>query len=557
MTLLEENRNYILEYLEEIRSGRAIVSKKVRTIYERLAQEIESPKAPYVFDVKRATKPIRFIERFCKHSKGEWAGRPVKLELFQKAYISALFGFIDENTGYRRYTESFFMVARKNGKSTMLAGIALYLLVADQEPGAELYTVATKKDQAKIIFDEVQNMVNQSPQLKAILKKRKSDLYFPDGMAKMQALGKNSDTLDGLNAHGVIMDELHGVKDRNLYEVMKQSQSARRQPLLIMITTAGTVRECIFDDIYSYAENVLNGTFTDPHFLPIIYELDNVKEWKSAKNWAKANPGLGTIKKLSDLQAKVEKAKQSPVDLNGILVKDFNVRGTKSTAWLSFDDINNEATFDITAFKGKYAIGGADLSITTDLTAATILLYDPESETYLVKQMYWIPEANVEERVKTDKIPYDKWHDQGLIRFCKGNTINYSDVTAWFMEIVQIYHITPAWIYYDSYSARYWVEEMESKGFRMVRAIQGAKTLSIPMQKLGADLQAKRINYNNNPILKWCLTNTGVQQDRNGNIVPVKNQAAKMRIDGTASLLDAYVGLNEHYLEFMNLHVRR
>lgn len=557
MILSEENRNYIFEYWEEIESGRVIVSKKVKAVYSKLVDDIRNPKPPYVFDVKKATKPIRFIERFCKHSKGEWAGRPVTLELFQKAYISALFGFIDENTGYRKYTESFFMVARKNGKSTMLAGIALYLLVADQEPGAELYTVATKKDQAKIIFDEVQNMVQQSPQLKEILRKRKSDLYFPAGMAKMQALGRNSDTMDGLNAHGVIMDELHGVKDRNLYEVMKQSQSARRQPLLIMITTAGTVRECIFDDIYSYAENVINGTFTDPHFLPIIYELDDRKEWKIAKYWPKANPGLGTIKKLADLQAKVEKAKQSPVDLNGVLVKDFNIRGTKATAWLSFDDINNEATFDITNLRGCFAIGGADLSITTDLTAATILLYEPVSDTYLVKQMYWIPEANVEERVQTDKIPYDKWHDAGLIRFCKGNTINYSDVTAWFMEIVQIYGITPAWIYYDSYSARYWVEEMESKGFRMERCIQGAKTLSLPMQKMGADLQAKKINYNNNPILKWCLTNTGVQTDRNGNIVPVKNQAAKMRIDGTASLLDAYVGLHEHYHEFMNLYVRR
>lgn len=557
MNLSEETRNYIFEYWEEIESGRVIVSKKVKAVYSQLVDDIRNPKPPYVFDVKKATKPIRFIERFCKHSKGEWAGRPVTLELFQKAYISALFGFIDENTGYRKYTESFFMVARKNGKSTMLAGIALYLLVADQEPGAELYTVATKKDQAKIIFDEVQNMVNQSPQLKEILKKRKSDLYFPAGMAKMQALGRNSDTMDGLNAHGVIMDELHGVKDRNLYEVMKQSQSARRQPLLIMITTAGTVRECIFDDIYSYAENVLNGTFKDPHFLPIIYELDNVKEWKNAKCWPKANPGLGTIKKLADLQAKVEKAKQSPVDLNGVLVKDFNIRGTKSTAWLSFDDINNPATFDITNYRGCFAIGGADLSITTDLTAATILLYEPVNDTYLVKQMYWIPEDNVEERVQTDKIPYDKWHDAGLIRFCKGNTINYSDVTAWFLEIVQIYGITPAWIYYDSYSARYWVEEMESKGFRMERCIQGAKTLSLPMQKMGADLQAKKINYNNNPILKWCLTNTGVQQDRNGNIVPVKNQAAKMRIDGTASLLDAYVGLHEHYNEFMNLYARR
>jgi len=557
MTLSEENRNYILEYWEEIEAGRVVVSKKVYKVYKQLVTDIKTPVQPYIFDVKRATKPIRFIERYCKHSKGEWAGQPVKLELFQKAYISALFGFIDATTGYRKYTESFFMVARKNGKSTMLAGIALYLLVADQEPGAELYTVATKKDQAKIIFDEVQNMVQQSPELNAILRKRKSDLYFAAGMAKMQALGRNSDTMDGLNAHGVIMDELHGVKDRNLYEVMKQSQSARRQPLLIMITTAGTVRECIFDDIYSYAENIINGSYKDDHFLAIIYELDSRKEWKQPKAWAKANPGLGTIKKLADLKAKVEKAKQSPVDLNGVLVKDFNIRGTKATAWLSFDDINNEATYNLDDYRGCFCIGGADLSITTDLTAATALLYNPVNEEFVVTQMYWIPEANVEERIKTDKIPYDKWHDAGLVRYCKGNTINYSDVTAWFMELVKEKGITPAWIYYDSYSARYWVEEMTSKGFRMVRAIQGAKTLSLPMQKLGADLQAKRVNYNNNPVLKWCLTNTGVETDRNGNIVPVKNQAAKMRIDGTASLLDAYVGLNEHYTEFINLYVRR
>ena len=555
MTSSPANNNYVLEYADAIASGEIRTSKKVATVYAKLAEEIRNPQeGGYIFDVNRATKPIRFIEQFCRHSKGEWAGRPVTLELFQKAYISALFGFIDPRTGYRRFTESFFMVARKNGKSTMLAGIALYLLVADREPGAELYTVATKKDQAKLIFDEVLHMVQQSPELRKVLRKRKSDLYFADAMAKMQALGKNSDTLDGLNAHGVIIDELHGVKDRNLYEVMKQSQSARRQPLLIMITTAGTVRECIFDDIYSYAENVINGTYKDDRFLPVVYELDKRSEWKNARNWVKANPGLGPIKKLDDLQAKVERAKQNPVDLNGVLVKDFNLRGTKSTAWLTFDDINNESTFDIADLRGCYAIGGADLSITTDLTAATLLLYDPEKEHFLVKQMYWIPQDNVEERVQRDKIPYDKWHDAGLIRFCRGNTIDYSDVTAWFLEMVNVYGITPAWIYYDNYSARYWVEEMESHGFRMERCIQGAKTLSLPMQKMGADLQAKRINYNNNPILKWCLTNTGVQIDRNGNIVPVKAQAAKLRIDGTASLLDAYVGLHEHYHEFINLY---
>lgn len=546
--------NYVLEYADAIASGKIRTSKKVATVYAQLADEIRNPRAPYIFDNKRATKPIRFVEQFCRHSKGEWAGRPVNLELFQKAYISALFGFIDERTGYRRYTESLFMVARKNGKSTMLAGIALYLLVADREPGAELYTVATKKDQAKLIFDEVLHMVQQSPDLYKILKKRKSDLYFADAMAKMQALGKNSDTLDGLNASGVIIDELHGVKDRNLYEVMKQSQSARRQPLLIMITTAGTVRECIFDNMYEYAENVINGTYKDEHFLPIIYELDKRSEWKTQKNWIKANPGLGTIKKLADLKAKVERAKQSAVDLNGLLVKDFNLRGTRSTAWLTFDDIHNPATFTDDQIRGCYAIGGADLSITTDLTCASLLFYDPTREEYLVRQMYWIPEDNVEERIQRDKIPYDKWHDAGLIRYCKGNSIDYSDVTAWYMEMVNELDVTPAWIYYDSYSARYWVEEMESLGFRMVRCIQGAKTLSLPMQQMGQDLKAKKINYNNHPILKWCLTNTGVQTDRNGNIVPVKNQAAKQRIDGAASLLDAYVGLQEHYNEFLNLY---
>lgn len=545
-------QNYILEYWDAIQSGRVVVSNRVRKVYAKLVEDIEHPKGKYVFDLSKANKPIRFIEQFCKHSKGEWAGKPVKLELFQKAYISALFGFIDKETGLRKYKETLFMVARKNGKSTMLAGIALYMLIADNEPGAEVYSTATKKDQAKIVFDETLNMINQSPELRRYLKKRKTDLYFPLTMAKFQPLGKNSDTLDGLNAHCVIMDELHSVKDRNLYEVMKQSQSARRQPITVMITTAGTVRECIFDDIYSFACGLIDGTMQDETFLPIIYELDNRDEWTDPTAWQKANPGLGSIKKLNDITEKVERAKQNPRDLVGVLCKDFNIRETNSSAWLSFDDINNEDTFDLERFRGKYAIGGADLSITTDLTCATLLLMDPETEQRYITQMYWLPEDNFQEHIQTDKIPYDIWEKRGLLRLCKGNSISYRDVTDWFLEMVNQYGITPAWIYYDSYSAKYWVEEMESYGFNMVRCIQGARTLSLPMQMMGADLQAKKINYNNNPILKWCLTNTGVQTDRNGNIVPIKSQGAKQRIDGTASMLDSYVGLYEHFNEFKN-----
>ena len=543
--------NYIKEYYNKIEKGEIITSKRVKKIYSKLVYEIDNP-GKYVFDLKKANRPIEFIERFCKHSKGEWAGKPIKLELFQKAYISALFGFISKDTGLRRFKESFFMVGRKNGKSTMLAGISLYMLLADKEPGAEIYSIATKKDQAKIVFDEVCNMVKQSPELNKLIKKRKSDLYFSLGMSKIQPLGKNSDSLDGLNSQCVIIDELHAVKDRNTYEVMKQSQSARRQPLLIMITTAGTVRECIFDDIYEYATKIVDGIITDDTFLPIIYELDKKEEWQDPKCWIKANPGIGAIKKVTDLIEKVERAKQNPKDLSGILCKDFNIRATLTKAWLSFEDINNEETFNIEDFRGAYAIGGADLSRTTDLTCATILLMKKNSPKVYVKQMYWLPRDNFLQRVETEKIPYDKWLEQGLVRLCNGNTIDYADVTAWFLEVVNTYGITPAWVYYDSWSARYWVDEMEEQGFTMVRCIQGAKTLSLPMQQLGADLQAKKVNYNNSPILKWCLTNTGIQEDRNGNIVPIKNQSPKQRIDGTASLLDAYVGLYEHYNEFTN-----
>lgn len=542
--------NYVQEYFNEMQTGRIIVSNRVYRQYEKLVNDI-SNHDKYIFDEEKALRPIEFIERFCKHSKGQWAGKPIELELFQKAYISALFGFVDKETGYRRYTESMFYVGRKNGKSTMLAGIALYMLIADKEGGSEVYSIASKRDQANILFDEAHNMVKQSPYLSKHVRKRKSDLYFAHTFSKFMALGKNSNSLDGLNAHLTVIDELHSIQDRNLYEVMKQSQSARQEPLLIMITTAGTLRGTIFDDMYEYACNIVDGTFTDEHFLPIMYELDEKKEWLDPNKWQKANPALGSVKKIADIQQKVERAKNKPNELTGLLTKDFNIRDTVHSSWLTFDAINNEETFDIADFKGSYAIGGVDLSITTDLTCATILMVDKDTQKRFVYQMYWLPKDSFEYRVTVEKIPYDKWLEQGLLRLCNGNTINYSDVTAWFLEIVNDYGITPLWIYYDSYSARYFVDEMEQHGFEMIRCIQGAKTLSLPMQNLGADLEAKKINYNNHPILKWCLTNTGTETDRNGNIVPVKNQSPKMRIDGMASLLDSYVGLYDHYEEFL------
>lgn len=542
--------NYIEEYYRQIKSGEIVASKRITNQYEKLIDDMYNH-PQYIYDHAKAERPIKFIETFCRHSKGELAGKPLILDLFQKAYISALFGFVDKDTGQRRYTESFFYVARKNGKTTMLSAIALYMMIADGESGAEVYSVASKRDQANILFDQAHEMIKQSPDLSRNIRKRKSDLYFSHNFSKMQSLGKNSNSLDGLNAHLVVIDELHSIQDRNLYEVMKQSQSARTQPLLIMITTAGTHRGTIFDDLYEYACNVVDGNFKDDNFLPIMYELDKKSEYKKSECWQKANPSLNISKRVEDLERKVARAENDANNLTGILTKDFNVRETSHNAWLTFEQINNTATFDIKDFADWYAIGGADLSITTDLSCATLLFVDPDTEMRYVHQMYWLPEDNLRERVDNDKIPYDKWYEQGLLRLCRGNTIDYSDITDWFVEMIEDYEITPLWIYYDNYSARYWVSEMEGHGFKMVRTPQGAKTLSLPMQNLGADLKKHKVNYNNHPILKWCLSNTGLETDRNGNIVPVKNQSPKRRIDGTASLLDAYVGLFDNYESFL------
>lgn len=520
-------------------------------MYRKLAQEIQQPSGKWSFDLRLANRPIEFIETLCKHSKGEWMGQPIQLELFQKAFISALFGFVD-GQGIRRFKETFFLVARKNGKSTLLSGIMLYMLIADGEGGAQVVSAATKREQSSIVFNECLNMVSQSPDLRAHVKKRKTDLYFPLTFGTMTALASDSNTLDGLNLHLAVIDELHAIKDRNLYEVLKQGMSARRSPMMVMITTAGTVRENIYDDMYDYASKVVDGTIADERFLPILYELDDRNEWTDYRMWEKANPGLGRIKKLEDITEKVERAKNSAKDLPGILTKDFNVRDTVAGSWLTFDDINNESEFDMEQLRDSYAVGGVDLSSTTDLCCATLLIMRPDHKKVCIQQ-YFLPDELIDNRVTEDKIPYDKWASRGLLTRCEGNKVNFSDVTAWFGKMYQQYDIRPLWIGYDPWNSTYWVQEMKDHGFQMEVVRQGAQSLSQPMKELAADLQAKNINYNNNPILKWCLTNTSVKRDENDNIRPVKGQHQRQRIDGAVSLLIAYTVLFNKMSDYKSL----
>ncbi len=545
--------NYVKEYYEAITSGQIITSKRVKKVYSRLFAEMTEPPEnfPYYFDEDTGERPILFIENFCKQSQGT-IGAPLKLELFQKAYIQLLFGWLEKETGYRRFRETMFLCGRKNGKSTLLSGIALYMLIADYEGAAEIYSVATKKDQAKKVLTEAINMIKQSPELRAVIKKRRNDIYFPATSSVFEALASDSNTLDGLNSHAVIIDELHAIRDRNLYEVMKQSTSSRRQPLVVMITTAGTVRECIFDNMYELACEIADGKKKDDTFLPILYELDARDEWTKPQMWVKANPGLGVIKQYKTLANFVERAKNSPADLPGVLCKDFNIRENEANVWLSFEEIQNKATFDISEVFNTYAIGGCDLSATTDLTAATLLIRKPGEKTIFVSQQYFLPQTRVEhlEDKNTNEAPYRKWAERGLLTICEGNRVNFSDVTSWFCQMRDEYKIDAFKVGYDRALAGYWVDEMKSNGFTMETVAQGAFTWSQPMREMGAALADKQVNYNNNPMLIWCLSNTAVKKSGLNNICPVKI-TDKRRIDGAVSLLNAWVIYVKYYDDYM------
>jgi len=551
-------KTYIEEYWQQIESGQVTACRRLIQQYQKLIDELKHPRDPWVFDIDKANQPIEFIERFCKHSKGKWIGKPVKLELFQKAKIQAVYGFVHKDTGLRRCREVFTCVGRKNGKSTEKAATGNYMLVGDGEGGSEVYSVATKRDQARIVFSEAVNMISQSPALSKHVKKRKSDLYFPVTFSKFEPLASDSNSLDGLNTHNCIMDELHAIKDRNLYDVMKQSMAAREQPLLDMITTAGFVRECIFDDIYDYACKVLDGTVDDDRFLAFIYELDDRSEWTDFRMWEKANPGLGTIKSYEELAANVERAKHDPNFLPTVLTKDFNIRETTADKWLTFEQANNEETFDIEELRDYYGVGGVDLSATTDLTYACILVMKPGSDKKYIIGQAFMPGETIEQRSKEDKVPYDKWAQRGLITLCPGNKVDYRYVTEWFRQMKDEYGIIGYWTGYDSWNSPAWVEDMENRlGYKnknnLLPVIMGARTLSAPMKLLGADLSSKDIVYDNNPLMKWALTNVAIEVDKNENIRPIKGKHQRQRIDPAVALLIAYTVLQNNMEDYKGL----
>jgi phage terminase large subunit-like protein len=551
--------NCIKQYYNEITSGKVTVGNKIKRTYKHLTDNIKNPQGAYLFDVDKANRAIEFIEKFCHLSKGKTGGKLIKLELWQKALISSIFGFVDVN-GLRQYREVLLLVGRKNGKSALESAIALYCLIADGESTPEIYSVATKREQARVVWDETVRMIKKSPEIHKYCKTRVGDIYcsINDGIYK--PLASDSNTLDGLNVSCALIDELHAWKDSNLYDVVVDGMTARQQPLTIIASTAGFVRENIYDAKYKQAEDTINGydgigDYVDERFLPIVYELDDKSEWRDSTCWQKANPGLGTIKDYGQLAEKVQRAKAGHKDIKDLLTKDFNLPETSSQSYLDWQDIKNEAMFDPLKLKPRYGIGGFDLSRTTDLTSACVIFRVPDDEKIYVLTKSWITSEALEQREQEDKVPYKKWIEKDYLRICDGHLINYHMVADWFSEVQEKYDIYMYQIGYDPYGAGYLTQEMEdtfgADTLEMVR--QGARTLSIPLQNLKAELRAKMIVYSNNPILAWCLANLRVKQDVNANLQPTKDRSDKTRDDAAMALLDAYTVYLNNMEDYLNM----
>lgn len=553
--------NWPREYLRAIKDGSEVVSTKVRAVYERECRWMNEPPEdfPYRFDERRGEHHISFIETFCKHSKGKFARKPVRLELFQKAKLQLVFGWVEREAGFRRFREVIDIRGRKCGKSTETAAVEWDMLLDDGESGAEIYCCANKKDQARIIFEEACNMRVQSPALRAVAKKRQSDIYYPTAFGKIAALAADSKTMDGLNAHFFALDEFHEAKTRKVYDVMKQSQSAREQPIAWLISTNGFVREGFFDTQYDFASKVAlwQDGYHDYRVLPLIYELDSRDEWTRPECWAKANPGLGHIKSIKTLTENVERAKRDKQFLPTVLTKDFNIPENASELWLEYDETVCDEVADMEYLRRSYAIGGCDLSSTTDLTCATLLIRKPADPKYYVLQQYFLPRSRIEavEGSEESEAPYRLWAQRGWLTICEGATVDFHAVTEWFASMVRTYNIRPLWIGYDAALSGYWREEMISYGFELEKIRQGPFTWTYPMKLMKGALQDHLVVYQKNPMLRWCLMNTAkksTNKDGIESIQPVKASASK-RIDGMVSLLNAWTCYNNHVEEYMGL----
>lgn len=494
----------------------------------------------YYFSDKWANAAVKFFERVLVHVKGEWAGQKFILQPWQRdEIIGPLFGWRRAD-GTRRFRTAYIEIPRKNGKSTLAAGIALYLEFADEEQGAEVYSAAADKDQAGIVFELAQLMVEQSPQLARMSEVFKNSIIVEDTKSTYRVLSADAYTKHGLNAHGVVVDELHVQPNRDLVDVLITSTGARRQPLVVLITTAGFDKTSICWEFHEYAEQVLNGVIEDPSFFAYIAAADQEDDWLDEDVWAKANPGLGVSVKLDYLKQEANRARHVPAYQNTFRRLHLNQWTQQESRWLdlaAWDACN--LAIDPKLLEGAECYAGLDLANTSDI-GALVLNFPSEigedEELHAWLPFFWIPEDNMIERVRKDRVPYDAWTRDGLIKSTEGNVIDYDVILRDIEHLGEIYNIKE--IAFDRWGASRISQQLEGLGFELVGFGQGFKSMSPPMVDLLRLVLGKQLIHGNHPVLRWMADNLVVDQDAAGNLKPNKKKSRE-KIDGIVAGLMA------------------
>ena len=548
-----EARNYILEYYQAITDGSVTVGHWIRDWYGQIVRGLEEKR--FFFSQKKANMAIRFIETFCRHHEGALAPGRVKLELWEKATISVIFGIVDED-GVRIFREVLIVMGRKNGKTLLSACIMALILYLDPDYGKRVYTVATKLDQARLSYEALYQMIQKEPELADITKKRRTDLYIEETNSSAMPIAFSEKKSDGLNPSGVVCDELGawtGEQGLRQYQVMKSALGARKQPLLVSITTAGYVSDSIYDELIRRSTAVINGTSRETRLAPFLYMIDDPEKWNEINEIRKANPNLGVSLTVDNMLEDLAAAEQSLAQAAEFKTKVCNLKQNASTAWLNAQEVNKcfgETGKTLEDFRHSYALAGIDLSMTTDLTAMIILIQKGDTVWFFTR--FYMPANKLEEATARDGIPYRKYVEQGYLILSGENVVDYHDVERFYESLRKDYEIIPLKTGYDRYSAAFLIQDLEGMGYHMESVSQGSNLTGVIIDTEGMIRDGTMRSAEDNNLMKIHMMDSALHtyEDNRRRLVKVSSTA---HVDGMAALLDAMTMRRNYYTEMENL----
>lgn len=551
------SKYFLEQYYEEIKSGKIIAGLELKTELQKLVNDLKNPK--YQYDTEEAHLRIDFMENLCLQSKKPFYNKPMQLLLWQKAFIEVLYSFkkYDSELGRwkRRFTDILLLIARKNGKTTLMAADAhADLRIGDG--GMDIVCTSNDDKQAGLLWNEVDGMRKRIDPHSKVTHRNISQIENTKNNTRIFKMSNKTQNKDGRNIDKAYFDESHDAQDDEIAEACQKSMSVKDEPMFINLTTEGFITDGYLDNKLNYARQVLWNETDDDTFLPWLYTQDSEEEiWQDEQSWYKSNPSLGVIKKWDYLQKEIAKSKIDKSTRMHTLCKDFNIKQNNAQAWLMYEDYSYEKEpFNLEDFRGSFCLGAVDLSATTDLSNAKILLMKPDDKTKYVFSHYWIPESKLQDsNDKEAGAEYEKWAKDGILTIHEGNEIDISKIADWFYSLYKDYNIKTYMTGYDQRFSKTFTDRMSEFSFETEMILQG-KVLSNAMKLVEAELKDKIINYNKNPMDKWCLGNSAIEMDNLGNnmCVKVKKQASK-RIDGAVTLIILYEMYRRYRNEFHKL----